>query len=284
MFALILSPRSKAATEIEPKRDYNHDKDSAQIYTMIAYYFKVMYIILNSAYFILIIKETSMERLMTTEEVAELLRIDPVTVRRLVTRGELIGYRIAGEYRFTPAGVENFVENQRVVVSMEPGPNHPLAKFTERARKVLSLANEEASRYNHDGVGTEHMLLAIMSVWEGVGARVLNQLQVQPDEVRAKIETLHPAGKQPLGDSQIGVTQQGKGSLELAVQEAQYLGHHYIGTEHMLLGLLREEEGLASKVLLESGVTLEKARELVKQLLAAKQTTSAPKSEEHSES
>ncbi len=220
-----------------------------------------------------------MERLLTTEEVAELLRIDPVTVRRLVTRGELIGYRIAGEYRFTMAGVESFVESQRVVVSIEPGPNHPLAKFTERARKVLSLANEEAYRYNHDGVGTEHLLLAIMSEWEGVGARVLNQLQVQPNEVREKIEMLHPAGKQPLGESQIGVTQQGKGSLELAVQEARSLGHHYIGTEHILLGLLREEEGLASQVLLKSGVTFEKARELVKQLLAAKQTTSAPESE-----
>src|SRR5437762_8147056 len=82
-----------------------------------------------------------MERLLTIEEVEELLRIDPVTVRRLVTRGELIGYRIAGEYRFTLAGVESFVESQRVVVTMEPGPNHPLAKFTERARKVLSPKN-----------------------------------------------------------------------------------------------------------------------------------------------
>lgn len=74
------------------------------------------------------------ERMMTTEEVAELLRIDAVTVRRLATRGELIAYRIAGEYRFTPTGVENFVESQRIVVSIEPGPKHPLAKFTERAR------------------------------------------------------------------------------------------------------------------------------------------------------
>src|SRR5256885_16141615 len=101
-----------------------------------------------------------MERMMTTEEVAELLRIDAVTVRRLVTRGELIAYRIAGEYRFTPAGVENFVESQRVVVSMAPGPNHPLAKFTERARKVFSLATEEPTRYHHDGVGTEQVLRA----------------------------------------------------------------------------------------------------------------------------
>src|SRR5947208_9847750 len=224
-----------------------------------------------------------MERLLTTEEVAELLRIDPVTVRRLVTRGELIAYRIAGEYRFTPAGVENVVESQRVVVSMEPGPKHPLAKFTERARKVLSLANEEAYRYNHDGVGTEHVLLAIMSEGGGIAARALNRLQVQPSEVRAQIETLHPAGEQSAGDGLIGMTAQGKASIELAVQEARSLSHHYIGTEHLLLGLLHEEAGLASQVLLKSGVTLEKARELVKQVLAEDQTTSKPESEQRGE-
>ena len=76
-----------------------------------------------------------MERMLTTEEVAELLRIDAVTVRRLATRGELTAYRIAGEYRFTPAGVESFVESQRIKVGMAPGPDHPLAKFTKRAKK-----------------------------------------------------------------------------------------------------------------------------------------------------
>jgi ATP-dependent Clp protease ATP-binding subunit ClpC len=183
----------------------------------------------------------------------------------------LTAYRIAGEYRFTPAGVENFVESQRIVVSMEPGPKHPLAKFTERARKVLSLANEEAHQYNHDGVGTEHVLLAIMSEGGGIAARALNQLQVQPSEVRAQIEMLHPAGEQPVGDSQLGMTQQGKQSIELAVQEARDLGHHYIGTEHLLLGLLREEEGLANQILLKSDVTLENTRELIKQILATGQ-------------
>jgi len=222
-----------------------------------------------------------MERLLTTEEVAELLRIDPVTVRRLVMRGELIGYRIAGEYRFTPAGVESFVESQRVVVSMEPGPNHPMARFTERARKVLSLANEEAYRSHHDGVGTEHVLLAIMSEGGGIAAKALDLLQVQPSEVRAQIETLHPAGEQPIGDGQLAMTQQGKASIELAVQEARSFGHHYLGTEHLLLGLLREEAGLASQVLLKSGVTLDKARELVKQVLAAEQPTRAPEPEQH---
>jgi excisionase family DNA binding protein len=224
-----------------------------------------------------------MERLLTTEEVAELLRIDPVTVRRLVTRGELIGYRIAGEYRFTLAGVESFVESQRVVVTVEPGPNHPLAKFTERARKVLSLANEEANQYHHDEVGTEHMLLAIMSEGEGVGARVLDRLQVRPSEVRTQIETLHPVGEEPVGDGQIGMTQQGKASIELAVQEARSFGHHYIGTEHLLLGLLREEPELASQVLLKPGITLEKVRTLVKQVLAGEQTTSASESERQRE-
>jgi excisionase family DNA binding protein len=211
-----------------------------------------------------------MERMMTTEEVAELLRIDAVTVRRLATRGELTAYRIAGEYRFTPAGVESYVESQRINVDMKPGPDHPLAKFTKRAKKVMSLAIEEASHYNHKGVGTEHILLAIMSEGDGIGAKALNHLQVQPGELRTQIETLHPAGEQPISKDQLGMTQQGKQSIELAVQEAQSLGHHYLGTEHLLLGLLREEEGLANQVLSTSGVALEKTRELVKQLLAKK--------------
>jgi excisionase family DNA binding protein len=205
-----------------------------------------------------------MECMMTTEEVAELLRIDAVTVRRLATRGELTAYRIAGEYRFTPAGVESYVESQRIKVDMKPGPDHPLAKFTKRAKKVMSLAIEEVSLYNHKGVGTEHILLAIMSEGEGIGAVALNRLQVQSDEVRAQIETLHTAGEQPIPKGQLGMTPQGKQSIELAVQEAQVLGHHYLGTER----LIREEEGLANQVLSSSGVTLDKAREIVKQLLA----------------
>ncbi|MFL5697736.1 MAG: Clp protease N-terminal domain-containing protein [Ktedonobacteraceae bacterium] len=161
---------------------------------------------------------------------------------------------------------------------------HLSSKAFERARKVLSLASEEAYRYHHDGVGTEHVLLAIMSEWEGVGARVLNRLEVRPGEVREQIEALHPAGEQPVGDGQIGMTQQGKASLELAVQEVRSLGHHYLGTEHLLLGLLREEGGLGSQVLLRAGVTHEKAREVVKEVLAAEQKTGAPESGQHGES
>jgi len=211
-----------------------------------------------------------MERLLTTEDVAELLRIDPVTVRRLVTRGELAAYRIAGEYRFTPAGVENFVESQRVVIN--PGPNNQFDKFTEGARKVLSLAREEARQCNHNGIGTEHLLLALISEGEEIGARaLLDVLQAQASEVRKRVEAAHPAGEQPIGDALIGLTPQGKECIELAVREARSADQHQIGTEHLLLGLLRKEEFLSTQVLHKSGVTLEAARERVKQLLKAEQ-------------
>ena len=219
-----------------------------------------------------------MERLLTTEEVAELLRIDPVTVRRLVMRGELAAYRIAGEYRFTQVDVEQFLASQRVVVDIRP-KNQFEDKFTDQARKVLGLASEEARRSQHPGVGTEHLLLAIMSEGEGIAVKVLAQFQVQEGEIRKQIETAHPTREQPVGEGQIGMTAQGKQSIEQAVQEARALGHHYIGTEHLLLGLLREEEGLANQVMLQSGVTLEKARELVKQFLTSEYTTRASESE-----
>lgn len=210
-----------------------------------------------------------MERLMTTEEVAELLRLDAVTVRRLVARGELPAYRIAGEYRFTPSGLVNFVESQKIGVSKVP--TNQFDKFTQRARTVLSMANEEARRYNHNGIGTDHILLAIMSEGEGIAAKALSQLHVQQEEVRKQIEELHPAGEQP-ADGPIGVTPRGKDSIELAVQEARLLNHHYLGTEHLLLGLLREEEDIGGQVLRNSGVTLEEMRKVIKQILAARQT------------
>src|SRR5260370_22987813 len=169
----------------------------------------------NSVNIIDSIKEISMERLMTTEEVAELLRIDAVTVRRLIMRGELTAYRIAGEFRFTPADLEKFLESQRVVVNIA-SKNQFGDKFTGQARRVLSLAMEEARRYHHTSIGTEHVLLAIMSEGEGIAVKALAQLQLQPSEVRAQIETLHPAGEQPVGESRLGMSAQGKESIALA--------------------------------------------------------------------
>jgi excisionase family DNA binding protein len=211
-------------------------------------------------------KEKYMERLLTTEEVADLLRIDPVTVRRLIMRKDLPAYRIAGEFRFAPSDLDRFLENQRVIPNI--AENQFGDNFTERVRKVFALASEEARKYNHAGIGTEHIVLAIMSEKGGIAAKALKQLQVQPDAVRAEIEALHPVGTQPVGEEQPGMTVQAKESVVLAVQEAQAFGHHYIGTEHLLLGLLREEKEPGGQILRKLGVTLEKAREVVKQLLA----------------
>ena len=225
-----------------------------------------------------------MERLLTTEEVAEVLRIDPVTVRRLIGRGELSAYRIAGEYRFSEADLEKFLESQRVVVDIR-SKNQFGDKFTNRARSVLALASEEARRYHHTGVGTEHVLLALMSEDEGIAARALAQLQVQENEIREQIETLHPEEHDhPVVEGTLGVTAQGKAAIEWAVQEARGLDHHYLGTEHLLLGLLCEEEGLGGQVLRQAGVSLEQTRELIRQLLVTDRPATPSDLEQQEES
>jgi excisionase family DNA binding protein len=225
-----------------------------------------------------------MERLLTTEEVAELLRIEPVTVRRLILRGELSAYRIAGEYRFTSADVEQFVESQRVVVNV-PSKNPFGDKFTDEARTVLALASEEARRYNHSGVGTEHLVLALLHESEGIAARALAQLHVQEDEIRRRIEARHPEEHDhPAAVGSIGITLPTKASIEQAVQEARSLGHHYLGTEHLLLGMLREEEGLGGQVLRASGLSLNETRDLIKHLILTNHSTPAQGEEGPAES
>jgi len=132
--------------------------------------------------------------------------------------------------------------------------------FTERARKVLSLAQEEAQRLNHTYIGTEHLLLGLVREGDGVAAKVLSNLGVHLASVRAEVErTIGRGDRIVLGD--IGLTPSAKRVVELAVDEARRLGHHYIGTEHILLGLIREGEGIAGGVLESLGVTLESVRE-----------------------
>ncbi len=129
-------------------------------------------------------------------------------------------------------------------------------KFTERARKVLSLAQEEAQRFQHNYIGTEHLLLGLVREGEGVAAKVLNNLGVDLNKVRSTVEFIIGRGDRiVLGE--IGLTPRAKKVIELAVDEARRLNHHYIGTEHLLLGLVREGEGIASGVLESLGVNLE---------------------------
>ncbi len=133
--------------------------------------------------------------------------------------------------------------------------------FTERVRKVLAMAREEAARLHHEYVGTEHILLGLIREGEGVAATVLQNLNVELDDVQQKIEDTVRKGKaaQATGPD-LPYTSRAKKVLELAMAEARELNHSYVGTEHLLLGLLREEKGIAAQVLTEAGVNLEAAR------------------------
>ena len=132
-------------------------------------------------------------------------------------------------------------------------------KFSERARRVLSLAQEEAQRFNHNYIGTEHILLGLVRETEGVAARVLSSLTVDLSKVRSAVEFIIGRGEKP-PQGEIGLTPRAKKVVELAVDEARRMNHTYIGTEHLLIGLLREGEGVAAGVLESLGVTLEKVR------------------------
>ncbi len=142
-------------------------------------------------------------------------------------------------------------------------------RFTERARKVIILAKEEARRFNHDYIGTEHILLGLIREGEGVAAAVLQKLDVSLENIRIEIEKLVQPGPttQIIGD--IPFTPRAKKALELAAEEARSLGHNYIGTEHLLLGLIREGEGIASQVLLNLGLDLNSVRNEVMGLLGS---------------
>jgi len=142
-------------------------------------------------------------------------------------------------------------------------------RFTERARKVIVYAKEEARRFNHDYIGTEHLLLGLIREGEGVAAAVLQKLGLDLETIRLEVEKLVQAGPatQVVGD--IPFTPRSKKALELSAEEARALGHNYIGTEHLLLGLVKEGEGMAYRVLLNLGLDLGKLRNEVMELLGS---------------
>ena len=142
-------------------------------------------------------------------------------------------------------------------------------RFTERARKVILLAKEEAKRFNHDYIGTEHLLLGLIGEGEGVAAAVLASLGLDTEKIRFEVEKLVEAGPNTVVSGDIPFTPKAKKVIELAMDEARALNHNYIGTEHLLLGLLREGEGVAAQVLLNLGLDLEKVRFEVMQLLGS---------------
>lgn len=232
-----------------------------------------------------------MEPLMTSDEVAAYLRVDVVTIRRLVSRGELSAYRVGGEYRFTRTDLETYLQRQRVTggeaSSADPleaivqfasnllfGKQSPrqhvdrdrFDKFTPGARKVLNLAQDEAHSFNHNYMGTEHLLLGLLREGEGIGAQALKRLGVNLEEARGKVEVIIGRGDRAV-TGEVGFTPRAKKVIELAVDEARRLNQRYIGTEHLLLGLIREGNGIAAGVLESLGVNLDAARTEVVRLL-----------------
>ncbi len=229
-----------------------------------------------------------MEHLMTSEEIAEMLHVDPVTIRRLVNKGDLSAYRIGADYRFAPSDLQEYLQRQRIParVKDEPStnPNHPFSqfiqllekaiqgkpltpsestdrfgKFTKRARNVLALAQEESVRLQHNYIGTEHLLLGLVREGEGVAAQVLHNLGIELSQVRQTIEEIIGRGDSVVY-GEIRLTPRAKKVIELAVDEARRLNHRFIGTEHILLGLIREGDGVAAHSLEKLGLQLEQVR------------------------
>ena len=153
-------------------------------------------------------------------------------------------------------------------------------KFSERARRVLTLAQNEAQRFNHNYIGTEHILLGLVGETEGVVARVLKNLGIDLEKVRAAVEFIIGRGEKPV-TGEIGLTPRAKKVIELAVDEARRANHSYIGTEHLLAGLLREGEGVASGVLESLGVTLEKVRTETQRVLSQNVPTTTAQGQGH---
>jgi ATP-dependent Clp protease ATP-binding subunit ClpC len=140
-------------------------------------------------------------------------------------------------------------------------------RFTDRARKVMQLANQEAQRFNHEYIGTEHVLLGLIKEGSGVAANVLKNLDVDLRKIRLEVEKLVQSGPDMVTMGKLPQTPRAKKVIEYAMEEARNLGHNYVGTEHILLGLLREQEGVAAQVLMNLGLKLEDVREEVLSLL-----------------
>jgi len=149
-------------------------------------------------------------------------------------------------------------------------------RFTDRARKVMQLANQEAQRFNHEYIGTEHMLLGLIKEGSGVAANVLKNLDVDLRKIRLEVEKLVQSGPDMVTMGKLPQTPRAKKVIEYAMEEARNLNHNYVGTEHILLGLLREQEGVAAQVLMNLGLKLDDVREEVLNLLGHDLESSEP--------
>src|SRR3977135_3840756 len=140
-------------------------------------------------------------------------------------------------------------------------------RFTDRARKVMQLANQEAQRFNHEYIGTEHILLGLVKEGSGVAANVLKNLDIDLRKIRLEVEKIVQSGPDMVTMGKLPQTLRAKKVIEYSIEEARNLNHNYVGTEHLLLGLLPEQEGVAAQVFMNLGLKLDDVREEVRNLL-----------------
>src|ERR1700738_2118632 len=140
-------------------------------------------------------------------------------------------------------------------------------RFTDRARKVMQLANQEAQRFNHEYIGTEHILLGLVKEGSGVAANVLKNLDIDLRKIRLEVEKIVQSGPDMVTMGKLPQTPRVKKVIEYSIEEARNLNHNYVGTEHLLLGLLREQESVAAQVLMNLGLKLENVGEEIRSLL-----------------
>ena len=207
-----------------------------------------------------------MDPLLTSDELAAILKVDVVTIRRLVNRQEITAYRVGNEFRFTEAELEQYLQRQclpakgdraepvgfpgfmRRLMGKPTGEHDRFERFTRRARNVLALAQKEATGLKHNYIGTEHLLLALIKEAGGIAARTLREQGVSYEQVHERVVSIIGRGDNTVS-GEIRLTPRSKKVIELAVDEARRLGHSFLGTEHLLLGLIREGEGIASHIL-----------------------------------
>jgi excisionase family DNA binding protein len=204
---------------------------------------------------------------LTAAEVAEILDVHPRTVGEYIRDGKLRAIQLGGGWRVSEEALRTFVKTVAELPKVTTRGSSMFSRFTERARRVVTLADEEARLLKHNYIGTEHLLLGLLSEGGGVGALALTELNVKVDALRKEIEvTIGTGSEAPTGH--IPFTPRAKRVLELSLREALLLGHNYIGTEHIVLALLREGEGVAANILTAQGVNEENLKAKVIELLA----------------
>ena len=249
------------------------------------------------------LREEIFGQALSLDEAAYILGLDRTTVAKYLRERMLRGFQIGREWLIPEAELRAYVKRMaEQQLRQEAGPGQQgdtpkgrklkslmerfggesqsrpvstaFSRFTTRARTVMSLAASEAHRLQHNYIGTEHVLLGLLAERSGVAAHVLRKLEVDLDEARRKVEAVVGRGKDET-EGELGLTPRTKKVIELAVDEAKHLQHGYIGTEHLLLGLVREGEGIASGVLEAFGLRLQQVREETLRVLGAREAGEA---------